>query len=201
MKISLEKNEKWIIVKYPFPMKTITSSFYSGGVKNLNGFFIVSVNKDFNDAEPERIMKKFSLENKLKNFAGFMTAVDLEKHAVFYEDQNFFVLQTLGLGHNCVPGEDCKKGRTINTAVVYKKNLSMIGAMDMLQLIIGSRTYTLCREKKIAGTSTDSFLLSFIFDKNGPKYSGYATETGKNLAMIIKDVTESNISKFESGIY
>ncbi|MDP8011817.1 MAG: adenosylcobinamide amidohydrolase [Thermoplasmata archaeon] len=193
MVISLERNENYIYSEFEKRLKTLSSSFYNGGYGERSGFFIIRVKEDFNE-DPYELAKNFEKIKNIQNFVGFLTAVDLIKNSSFYEDENFFIVLTLGLGYICIPGEDCKKSRTINSILVVKKGIEPSCAMDLLNVMISTKVYALMQHGKGVGTSSDAFLLAFE-EENGTKYGGFATKIGKSLSIAFLKLMNKSIEK------
>jgi|GEM_PF-1778354 len=197
MQILLEKNERYIYAKFSKKLKTVSSSFYNGGYGESEGFFILNVDENF-DQDPEKIARDFEKSKNIYGFVGFLTAVDLTKNAFFYEDENFFITITLGLGYICIPGEDCKKSKTINSILVEKNGIEFSCAMDLLNVLISTKVYSLMKAGKGIGTSSDAFMIAFS-EKRGTKYGGFATEIGKSLSLIILNLMDSAINKISKN--
>lgn len=192
MNLSLERNEKFIMGRFECVLKTVSSSFYNGGFGERNGFFILQVDENFRE-DPYKISDEFEKSMEISNYVGFLTSVNLRKNAFYINDDDFFILLTLGLGYTCVPGKNCRKSRTINTIIVVKTGVKFNCAMDLLNVAISTKVYALMRAGKGVGTSSDAFMISFI-ENGGENYCGFATVLGKKLSVIFLKLMNDGIN-------
>ncbi|MVT13105.1 MAG: hypothetical protein GPW16_02330 [Euryarchaeota archaeon] len=183
MGVLLEKNEDFIVGSFDKSFITISSSFYGGGYGRRNGFFILRVSKNFNK-NPYVIANNFEKSNNLKNFVGFLTAVNLKDNLFYIDDKKFFLLITLGLGHICIPARGCKKSMTINIVILLKDNVNFACAMDLLNVAISTKVYSLMETGNGVGTPSDSFMISFN-EKKEKQFCGFATLNGRELSKRI----------------
>ncbi|MGC8663278.1 MAG: adenosylcobinamide amidohydrolase [Thermoplasmata archaeon] len=193
MKILPERNENYIMVKFEKKLKTLSSSFYNGRYGERSGFFILKVNKNFDD-DPVELARNFEMSKNIHDYVAFLTAVNLSKNSFFYDDENFFIVLTLGLGYLCIPGEDCKKSKTINSILVVKKGVEFSCAMDLLNVMISTKVYSLMKAGKGVGTSSDAIMVAFN-EKKGIKYGGFATVIGKSLSTAFLTLMEFAVNK------
>ncbi|MGC8598523.1 MAG: adenosylcobinamide amidohydrolase [Thermoplasmata archaeon] len=200
MKISLQKNEKYIIGRFDHAAETISSSFYNGGKGKRNGFFILQVERDFNTDDPSSLARGFERSMDLDRYVGFLTAVNLSRNTFLQEDERFFILATIGLGHHCIPGKICKSSRTINIISVVKERLTENAAMDLLSVMISTKVFSLTSRGYGAGTPSDSFMLSYLKGSD-IFYGGFATDIGRALSSLILKIMEDGIREWErSGV-
>ncbi len=66
--------------------------------------------------------------------------------------------------------------------------------MDLLNVLISTKVYSLMKAGKGIGTSSDAFMIAFS-EKRGTKYGGFATKIGKSLSLIILNLMDSAINR------
>lgn len=214
---SLEVKEDLLVLRSPFPLKTMSSGVTGSGT-GWNRIFLnrhVSKNYDCSDhrAEMADFVREIGFEPG--ETVGMMTAVYVEDHSSkFYEDETFsvYVVVTAGVG-NAVDASKSEAHSyhltpgTINTWVFVNGNLTEEAFIQCIMTATEAKTRALYDQKVkdevtgtiATGTSTDSIMIAATQQGENLEYAGTITPLGKVIGKGVYECTVEAIKNRKEG--
>jgi len=170
---------------------------HRGGLTRARGFFFMKVDKDYS-GDYKKDCLEFERNMGLKNFVGFMTAVDVGKVLSIKKVWRVEAYVTAGISNPAIAGDypDKWKMGTINIALVIDKGLTVGAMVNAVMTATEAKTYTLLRlGYNATGTTSDGI---GIFAREGEvEWSGTATKLGISIGKAVRSALEESIKKWE----
>jgi adenosylcobinamide hydrolase len=132
--------------------------------------------------------EEFSVKHGLKEFVGFMTAVDIPKVLSYSKKGGVEVYATAGLSN-------LNEFGTINVCVVIS-GLTLNGMVNALMTATEAKAKIVYEKCGVTGTTSDAM---GIFSRRGDiEWAGSATETGRDIERAVSEAVKESIKKWES---
>ena len=186
-----------LIINFTKPMLALSNAPHRGGLTEGEGFFFMKVPKSYS-GDYKADCLTFERENGLKNFVGFMTAVDIKRVLAVEESGNVTAYVTAGVANPAIAGEEPPpwKPGTINIALVIDDGLTVGAMANAIMTATEAKTYTLLRLGYTATGTTSDGIGVFSF-KGETEWTGTATELGLNIGRAVREALEESLEEWE----
>lgn len=209
----MAKNEEFIVLKAPFPLRTMSSGVTGSGMGWHHTFVNRHVDKNYNCENHREEMRAYLKANGFEpsETVGMMTAVHTEDVVYrLYEEQQFslLVLVTAGIGNAVDVSKShehsyCLTPGTINTWLFINGELtdeafiqSVVTASEAkVKVMHNLNIQDVVSETTATGTSTDSILIAATQNGTVLEYAGSITPLGKLIGKGVYECTEEAIRK------
>lgn len=212
--VPVVQTDEYIVVTFPFPLKTLSSAVVGSGLKWKQIFVNRRVSKDYDCDDPASDMLEFleMLNFSKEDSVCMMTAATLSYYSKRYIKQSsfeLFVIVTAGVG-NAVDVSKAtehvwqkKHIGTINTWVFINGQLTDEAFIQAVMTATEAKAKALFDEQIIdpvthsiaTGTSTDSILISATQRGETFAYAGTITPLGKAIGKAVYECTVEAIRK------
>ncbi|MBU8879912.1 adenosylcobinamide amidohydrolase [Bacillus sp. FJAT-29790] len=214
----LEQSEKYIVLRSPLPLRTMSSGVVGSGTGWHQTFVNRHVEKDYNCSDHRKEMADYLKAHGFEpeGTVGMMTAVVLEDVSYrLYKEVGFsvFILVTAGVG-NAV--DAARSGKHTNQLVPGKINtwIFVNGELTEEAFIQSIMTATEAKVKIMfdqavkdsvtgtiaTGTSTDSILVAATQRGEKLEYAGTITPLGKVIGKGVYECTGEAIQKYKNRV-
>ncbi|MHA1380032.1 MAG: alpha-ribazole phosphatase CobZ [Candidatus Helarchaeota archaeon] len=208
--IEISISEQFTVVKSSKPLNILSSAVLNGGIAKSKYIINHYVDKNYDHKNPEVFLlsstKKIGLD---ETSVGLMTAVKMKNCVVENYNSEKFQITTIvtgGTTNSIQVGQNIEKNPikagTINIIVIINGNLSPSAVVTMVQVITEAKMAALLdidvRSRYggyATGTTTDSVLVAWTEFGKDIKYSGTATEIGREVGKLIKQSVKKAIIK------
>ncbi len=189
---------------FNYELNSLSSAPYKGGFSKAKGFFFMYVDKNYS-GDYKLDCKEFAVKYGLKDFVGFMTAVDIPEVLTHSRYGDVEVYVTAGLSNleaevkdsnfNFDPENSRNTINTINIALIIDKGLSVNGMVNAVITATEAKAKVVYERYKATGTTSDAI---GVFCKEGREdWAGYATEVGREIKISVNRAVEKSILKWE----
>ena len=191
---------KNFVRRFDRELNSLSSAPYNGGLSKTKGFFFMYVDKNYS-GDYRLDCKEFAVKNGLKDFVGFMTAVDVPEVLAHSEYGDVEVYATAGLSNLETEAKNFGSRNTINTintiniALIIDKGLSVNGMVNAVITATEAKAKVVYKRYNATGTTSDAI---GIFCREGREdWAGHATEVGKEIKISVSKAVEESILKWE----
>ncbi|MCM3566956.1 adenosylcobinamide amidohydrolase [Neobacillus mesonae] len=209
----LHQSDEFILLKAPFPLRTMSSGVIGAGTGWHQLFVNRHVNKDYNCDDHKAEMASFLRANGFEpsETVGMMTAVYLEDVEYQYhqtDEFSIFVVVTAGVGNAVDPS---KSGQhtfemvpgTINTWIFVNGELSEEAFIQSIMTATEAKAKAMVDLEVVdkvtgtiaTGTSTDSILVAAAQTGKYLEYAGTITPLGKVIGHAVYQCTTKAVQK------
>ncbi len=185
------------ILPFNEPMMALSNAPHGGGLTRAEGFFFMNVPEDYSGNYRLDCIE-FERRNNLKNFVGFMTAVDVRRVLAVSERGSVSAYITAGIKNPAIAGEippPWEPG-TVNIALVIKEGLTVGAMTNAIMTATEAKTYTLLRLGYNATGTTSDGMGVFAFEGK-TEWAGTATELGLNIGKAVRRALEESLRNWE----
>ncbi len=176
-------------------MISLSSAPHNGGLRVAEGFFFMYVDKNYS-GDYKHDCRKFEEENKLRNFVGFMSAVEIPEVLSEYRKDFLEVYVTAGVTNPAIAGEKAKWNiGTVNIAIIIKKGLRVNAMVNAVMTATEAKTRVMLERYNATGTTSDGIgVFSF---PGSEEWAGTSTELGYEIGRGVVRALEESLSKWE----
>jgi|GEM_PF-347420 adenosylcobinamide hydrolase len=182
---------------FDYELSSLSSAPYKGGLSKAKGFFFIYVDKNYS-GDYRLDCEEFAVKYGLKDFVGFMTAVDISEVLTHFKCGGVEVYVTAGLSNLETEVRDFSSMNTINTiniALIIDKGLSINGMVNAIITATEAKAKVVYEKYRAAGTTSDGI---GVFCKEGREdWAGHATEVGREIKISVSKAVEKSILKWE----
>ncbi|ALM74578.1 adenosylcobinamide amidohydrolase [Thermococcus barophilus] len=184
---------------HPFkePMLSLSNAPHNGGLFKANGFFFMHVHKNYSGNYKEDCLN-FEKQNGLRDFVGFMTAVDIPKVLAHAKSGRVEAYVTAGITNPAIAGDEPPpwKPGTINIAIIIHKGLTVGALANAIMTATEAKTYTLLKLGHNATGTTSDGIGVFAYEGR-EEWAGTATKLGISIGGAVRKALEESIRKWE----
>ncbi len=186
---------------YIHPFKTgmlgLSNAPHNGGLTIADGFFFMHVHKNYR-GDYRKDCSEFERQNGLKNYVGFMTAVNIEKVLTNVKAGNVEAYVTAGITNPAIAGEippPWKPG-TINIVLIIYEGLTVGAMANAIMTATEAKTYTLMKlGYNATGTTSDG--IGVFACRGTTQWAGTATELGISIGRAVRNALEKSLEKWK----
>ncbi len=184
---------------HPFkePMLSLSNAPHNGGLFKANGFFFMHVHKNYS-GNYKKVCLSFERQNGLRNFVGFMTAVDIPKVLAHAKSGRVEAFITAGMTNPAIAGDEPPlwKPGTINIALIVHRGLTVGALANAIMTATEAKTYTLLKLGYNATGTTSDGIGVFAYE-GSEEWTGTATEIGISIGRAVRSALEESIKRWE----
>ncbi len=192
---------KNFVKRFDCRLNSLSSAPYNGGLSKVRGFFFMYVDENYS-GDYRVDCKEFAIKNDIKDFVGFMTAVNIPEVLVHSKHGDVEVYVTAGMSN--LENKMIKTSKpentinTINIALIIHKGLSVNGMVNAVITATEAKAEVVYRRYKATGTTSDAI---GIFCREGKEnWAGCATEVGREIKISVSKAVEESILKWERSV-
>ena len=184
---------------HPFKesMLSLSNAPHNGGLFRANGFFFMKVHENYS-GDYKRDCLDFERQNGLKNFVGFMTAVDIPKVLARAKFGKVEAYITAGMTNPAIAGDDPPpwKPGTINMAIIIHEGLTVGALANVIMTATEAKTYTLLKLGYNATGTTSDGIGVFAYE-GSEEWAGTATKLGISIGKVVRKALKESLTKWE----
>src|SRR5690625_3768614 len=202
-----------IVLKSPWPLKTMSSGVIGSGVGWYRNFVNRRVDKHYDCYDHKKDMRTYLNDYGFqpRDTVGMMTAVELEDASYLYLEEgnlSIFVVVTAGVGH-AIDASLGKKEQssiigTINTWIFVNGHLSDEAFIQSIMTATEAKVKVLqhlqvkdeSSQSLATGTSTDSILIAATQQGERQDYGGTATPLGRLIGKGVYQCTKKALKRY-----